>query len=142
MSIHFKKSSLFLGKHFSISGIVQYGCQKGRQLGFPTANISIHPSFIIIRGVYAVKIIIGNKKKKILFGVANIGIKPTFFQKKLLLEVYIFNINSNLYGKKITIFLMKKIRNEKIFFSLKSLKKQIKTDIIETKNFFFKQTTL
>ena len=83
-------------------------------------------------GVYKVKIFIG-KNKKALKGVANLGYRPTFNQKKILLEVNIFNFSRNLYNKKLTVKFIKFIRGEKKFKGIDQLKKQIKLDLKSAK---------
>ena len=72
---------------------------------------------------------LGNQKGKFLRGIANLGYRPTFNQKKILLEVNIFNFSRNLYNKKIVVEFIKFIRGEKKFTGVEQLKKQIKKDI-------------
>ena len=83
-------------------------------------------------GVYAVKVNILNNNK-ILKGIANLGYRPTFNQKKILLEVNIFNFSRNLYDKKLTVEFIKFIRGEKKFKGIDQLKKQIKLDLKSAK---------
>ena len=83
-------------------------------------------------GVYAVKVNILNNNK-ILKGIANLGYRPTFNQKKILLEVNIFNFSRNLYNKKLTVEFIKFIRGEKKFKGIDQLKKQIKLDLKSAK---------
>ena len=83
-------------------------------------------------GVYAVKIFI-EKNKKLLKGIANLGYRPTFNQKKILLEVHIFNFSRNLYNKDLTIEFIDFIRKEKKFKNINQLKKQINLDIRKAK---------
>ena len=83
-------------------------------------------------GVYAVKIHRKNSRK-ILKGIANIGYRPTFNQKKILLEVNLFNFNKNIYNKKLTVEFLKFIRKEKKFNGINELRKQIKFDLIKAK---------
>ena len=84
--------------------------------------------------MYAVKIFI-NKTKKNFKGIANLGFRPTFNQKKILLEVNIFNFKRNLYNKQLTVEFLNFIRGEKKFKSIEELKKQIKKDVKQAKNF-------
>ncbi len=79
-------------------------------------------------GVYAVRINLKGKKK-FLKGIANLGYRPTFKQKKILLEVHIFNFSGNLYNKPLTVKFVKFIRKEKKFKNVEELKKQIKSDL-------------
>ena len=90
--------------------------------------MSIKDYVIAKAGVYAVKIYKKNKKS-FLTGIANLGYRPTFKQKKLLLEVHIFNYSGNLYNKHLTIEFISFIRKEKKFKNINQLKKQINLDI-------------
>ena len=110
------------------------GRKIGKTIGFPTCNIDIENYVIAKPGVYAVKIFI-NKTKKNLKGIANLGFRPTFNQKKILLEVNIFNFKRNLYNKQLTVEFLNFIRGEKKFKSIEELKKQIKKDVKQAKNF-------
>ena len=122
----------FLSRNWSIEGTVEKGRMMGRKIGFPTCNIDIKNYVIPKVGVYAVDTYVENKSKKIK-GIANIGYRPTFNQKKLLLEVNLFKFSGNLYNKKLTINFTKFIRGEKKFKNIDALKKQIKKDIIIAK---------
>ncbi len=115
-----------LGRKWEIIGKVVKGSQRGRKIGFPTCNIFIKKYIIPKFGVYAVNVKINNTLKK---GIANIGYRPTFKGKKLLLEVNIFGIKKNLYNKYIIVIFNKFIRPEKKFKNLLELKNQIKKDI-------------
>ena len=95
-------------------------------------NLDINDYVIAKPGVYAVKIYQKNKKK-CLNGIANLGYRPTFNQKKLLLEVHIFKFNRNIYNKYLTIEFIDFIRKEKKFKNINQLKKQINLDIKITK---------
>ena len=79
-------------------------------------------------GVYAVKIYL-EKRKTFLKGIANLGYRPTFNQKKILLEVNIFNFSGNLYNKNLRVDFVKFIRKEKKFKGIDQLRKQIKLDL-------------
>ena len=83
-------------------------------------------------GVYAVKVKKQNDKKFIK-GIANLGYRPTFNQKKILLEVHLFNFSGNLYNKYLTINFLKFIRKEKKFKNINQLKKQIRIDLLKAK---------
>ena len=117
-----------LARKWSIESKVQKGRQMGKKIGFPTCNMDIQDYVIPKLGVYAVKIHRKNNRK-ILKGIANIGYRPTFNQKKLLLEVYIFNFSGNLYNKYLTIEFINFIRKEKKFENINQLKKQINSDL-------------
>ena len=83
-------------------------------------------------GVYAVKAKT-QKSKKYIKGIANLGYRPTFNEKKILLEVHLFNFSRNLYNKHLTVKFLKFIRNEKKFKNVNQLKKQIKHDLLIAK---------
>ena len=117
-----------LNRNWSIEGIVEKGRQMGKTIGFPTCNIDIKDYMLPKPGVYAVKIYRKNKNFP-LKGVANLGCRPTFNQKKILLEVHIFNFHGNLYNKHLTIELINFIRKEKKFKNINQLKKQINLDL-------------
>ena len=122
----------YLNRNWAIEGIVKKGRKMGKKIGFPTCNIDIKNYVIAKPGVYAVKVNILNNNK-ILKGIANLGYRPTFNQKKILLEVNIFNFSGNLYNKKLTVEFIKFIRGEKKFKGIDQLKKQIKLDLKSAK---------
>jgi len=122
----------YLNRNWSINGKVIVGRKMGRKIGFPTCNIKLNDYVIAKPGVYAVNILI-NKNKKLLKGIANLGYRPTFNQKEILLEVHIFNFSRNLYNKNLTIEFIDFIRKEKRFKNINQLKKQINLDIRKAK---------
>ena len=126
-----KQVKKLLGRNWCIEGRVEKGRQLGKRIGFPTCNIDIKNYKIPKIGVYAVKVLSNYKRK--LKGIANIGYRPTFNQKKLILEVNIFNFSGNLYNKNLSIEFIKFIRGEKKFNGILDLKKQIKVDCKKAK---------
>ena len=116
-----------MGRPWSIIGKVIKGQKRGRKIGFPTCNIKLNSYALLKLGVYAVKVESKNFKKK---GIANIGYRPTFNGKTLLLEVNIFGMNANLYKKILKVSFIRFIRSEKKFKNINELKSQIKKDII------------
>jgi riboflavin kinase / FMN adenylyltransferase len=127
-----EKANRFLNRNWSIHGKVQKGRQLGKKIGFPTANIDIKNYVLANPGVYAVRV----KKPKgynYLKGVANLGYRPTFNGKKILLEVHLFNFSGNLYNKYLTVEFKKFIRKEKRFKNIDQLRKQIKIDLLKAK---------
>ena len=125
---HLKKTNNLLGRNWSIEGIVQKGRQQGKKIGFPTCNINIKDYVIAKPGVYKVKVKRKNSNNS-LKAIANLGYRPTFNQKKILLEVHIFNFSGNLYNKYLSIEFTKFIRKEKKFKNVNQLKKQIQSDL-------------
>ena len=126
------KANKFLDRNWSTRGKVQKGKQLGKKIGFPTANIDIKDYVLASPGVYAVKVKKMNQDNY-LKGIANLGFRPTFNGKKILLEVHLFNFYGNLYNKYLTVEFKKFIRKEKKFKNVHQLKKQIKTDLLKAK---------
>lgn len=127
-----RKAQGLLGRPVSILGTVIKGTTLGRMLGFPTANIDPHHEVIPARGIYAVRIILEKNKFK---GVCYVGKRPTIIlkNKKINIEVHIFNFNKNIYGKYLEIQFVKIIRPDKQFPSLALLANQIKKDVVSAK---------
>ena len=125
---YLEKANKLLNRNWTIEGVVKKGRQVGKKIGFPTCNIDIHDYQLAKPGVYAVKVLRKNSNKY-LKGIANLGYRPTFNQKKLLLEVHLFNFSGNLYNKLLSVEFLKFIRKEKKFKNANQLKAQIKTDL-------------
>jgi len=119
-----------LNRNWCVEGKVIKGKKRGRKIGFPTCNMTLNSYVIPKLGVYAVKV---STMGLIKNGIANVGYRPTFNGKSLLLETNIFGINKNLYNKVISVGFKKFIRSEKKFKNFEYLKKQIKLDIKQAK---------
>ena len=117
-----------LKRNWTIQGLVKKGRQVGKRIGFPTCNIDINDYVLAKPGVYAVKVLRKNNNKY-LKGIANLGYRPTFNQKKILLEVHLFNFSGNLYNKLLSVEFLKFIRKEKKFNNVNQLRAQIKKDL-------------
>jgi riboflavin kinase/FMN adenylyltransferase len=126
------EANKLLNRNWSIEGKVQKGKQLGKKIGFPTANIDIKDYVLARPGVYAVQVYTTNRLK-IIKGIANLGYRPTFNEKKILLEVHLFNFAGNLYNKELTVKFKKFIRKEKKFKNVNQLRKQIKIDLLTAK---------
>ena len=122
------KTTKLLKRKGTINGVVQKGRQVGKKIGFPTCNIDIKDYVLAKPGVYAVRVLVPNNYKY-LKGIANLGYRPTFNQKKILLEVHLFNYSGNLYNKLLSVEFIKFIREEKKFKNVNQLKSQIKKDL-------------
>ena len=120
------KTKDFLGRYYSISGVVVHGEQRGREIGFPTANLNTKFEFLPMNGVYVTYINLGNNK---LEGITNIGFRPTFGKKDLLIESHIFDFNQSIYNQEITIEFINRIRSEKKFDSVEKLIENINKDV-------------
>jgi riboflavin kinase/FMN adenylyltransferase len=107
-----KKANKALTRNWSIEGVVQKGRQQGKKIGFPTCNIDIEDYVIAKPGVYAVNVYKKNSKKP-LKAIANLGYRPTFNQKKILLEVHLFNFSGNLYNKYLSVEFFKIYKKRK-----------------------------
>lgn len=122
-----EKCNKFLGRNFILTGKVVYGEGLGKKIDFPTANIEIKETYKIIpkNGVYLVKTKINSNT---YFGMMNIGIRPTVGGRNKSLEIHFFNFKDNIYGKNVSIEIIKKIRDEEKFSSIDQLKIQLKKD--------------
>ncbi len=117
----------YLGRPFSMIGKVTHGDGRGRNLGFPTANLSLAVDYVIpAYGVYAVNVLLGDKQYP---GVANIGIRPTFDKRDLSVEIHIMDFSDNLYNQIVEVELMQMVRPERSFASSTELIAQINRDV-------------
>jgi len=124
-----------LGRNYSLMGRVIYGQQVGSTLGFPTANIDLSKTNNPLRGVFCVKVSLPDATKTI-FGIANIGYKPTIGGQKLNLEVHLLDFDKDIYKSYIKIEFLSYLRKEKKFNGLDALKRQINQDIEAAKQYF------
>lgn len=116
----------YLGRNFSIAGRVIHGDDRGKSLGFPTANIATDKELIPADGVYAVKV----KIDEMLYDAAcNIGFNPTFETRNKSIEVFIFDLDADLYGKEIRLYFFERLRTEKRFDSTHELVTAITADV-------------
>lgn len=118
----------YLGRYYEMTGSVVTGEQRGRTIGFPTANLSVSPEYVFPKkGVYAVKVKYNDNSYN---GILNIGYKPTFHEQlpEPTIEVHIFDFNENIYGEQLTIEWRKRLRDEKKFHSVDELIEQIHKD--------------
>jgi len=122
-----------LGRPYSIIGKVFHGDKRGRQLGFPTANVLLKRRNSPLNGVFAVKVKTING---IFNGVANIGARPTINGVRQQLEVHIFDFDDDLYGQCIEVIIIKKLRQVMKFDDLSALTAQIKLDSEHAKQVF------
>ena len=116
------KAEKMLGRKYSMSGHVIHGDEKGRTIGFPTANIPIKRKNCAVSGVFAVNVSMEDGSE--YNGVANIGHRPTVGGTRTQLEVHIFQFSQEIYGKFLKVTFCKKLREEKKFESFEDLKNQ------------------
>ena len=116
----------YLGTPYVIEGEIIHGKANGRKMGYPTANISLKDQIINPKnGIYASRVIIDGKK---YFGATNVGMNPTVNGKYLSIETNILDFDEDIYGKRVRIEFLEKIRDEKKFESLDELRKQLDLD--------------
>ena len=121
----FEQANAMLGNPFCINGKVVHGEKRGRTIGFPTANVLLKRLNTPINGVFAVQVTVENT---VYGGVANIGHRPTVNGTRSQLEVHVFGFSGNLYGRRICVQPVAKLREEKKFESFDKLKQQIVQD--------------
>lgn len=121
----------FLGRPFSILGVVVKGFGRGHLLGFPTANIN-PPAHLITppEGVYVVEVL---WRGAMYPGVANVGFSPTFKEQKFTIEVHLFNYSCDLYQEEIKVFFLQRLRGEIAFTSEDMLKERVREDVMISK---------
>ena len=130
-----------LGHPVIISGMVKYGDARGRQIGFPTANLLPDPHKLLpADGVYAVRVYVqdgpesdSNRTFTVYNGVVNIGVRPTFHKTEHLVEAHLLDADLDLYGKSITIEFVAHLRSEQRFSGIEALKAQITSDVQEAR---------
>jgi riboflavin kinase/FMN adenylyltransferase len=124
-------ASRLIGSAFTVSARVGHGDKRGRTIGFPTANVASRKRLLPKRGVYSCKVLYEGRSYP---AVANIGIRPTFNGQGERLEVHIIGeVFDSLYGKRLHVSFIDRIRDEKKFSSIDELKAQIDRDIADTK---------
>ena len=123
----FARAAKLLGRPFSISGVVGYGQQLGRELGFPTANVQLNRFSAPLSGVFAVRV---NVAGALYWGAANVGLRPTVGDLvKPILEVHLLDFAGDLYGQRIAVEFLHKIRDEEKFASVEALVATITGDV-------------
>ena len=119
-----------LGYEWFVEGEVIRGAARGRELGFPTANIALDPDCGLLHGIYAVRVLVDGKEHD---GVASFGRRPQFDHGAPLLEVMLFDFSGDLYGKALTVGFVGFIRAEQKFESVEALKARMATDCDEAR---------
>ena len=134
----FLAAARLLGRPYTIQGRVAHGDERGRTIGFPTANIPLKRKRAVLHGVYAVKV--HGLPEGVLQGVANIGNRPTVDGTRHLLEVHLLDFHKDIYGYCVQIEFCQKIRNEQRFNSLDALRTQIQEDEKTAREYFTRST--
>src|SRR5690242_20076234 len=122
----------FLTRDFAIEGVVQRGDQRGRHLGYPTANLELGDYQRPKYGIYAVRVTLDDGRE--YPGVASLGVRPTFEPPQELLEAHLFGFDGDLYGRKIEVGLHAFIREEKKFDDVEALVAHMKDDEAEARH--------
>ena len=125
----------YLGYPYVLTGNVVKGNQLGRTINFPTANIEIPEEYKLIpkNGVYIVTVNVSNQT---VFGMMNIGVKPTLGENKLSIEVHLLNFDKDIYNQKIQVHILERLRDEQKFESFEALKLQLEVDKQNTIHYF------
>lgn len=132
---HLDLAKTLLGRDYSVCGRVAHGDKRGRQLGFPTANVEMLRKNIPLNGVFAVTL--SGLDNNIYQGVANLGTRPTFDgQSRAVLETHLFDFQENIYGRYVEVHFKAKLRDEIRFANLTELQTQIQKDVATAKQFF------
>jgi riboflavin kinase / FMN adenylyltransferase len=125
-----KRAGAFLGRPHFLSGSVEHGRERGRTIGFPTANIRSRTECLPADGVYATRIVLEEGSYP---SITNIGMRPTFGEPERTIETHIFNFNRDIYGRKVKLEIAERIRPERKFESAQALAAQISTDLQRAK---------
>jgi len=120
------EAAALLGRNFAIKGKVVRGRTIGKEIGFPTANIRTQSEIVPGDGVYAAFAVVGEARHR---AVVNIGMAPTFGGKERSIEVHILGFRDNIYGKRVRVEFVRRLRGEKAFASTEALQRQIRRDI-------------
>lgn len=125
-----RTAARLLGRYHFLSGMVVRGRERGRTIGFPTANLDVATECIPPDGVYATRVVFEHGQYP---SITNIGMRPTFNESARSVEAHIFDFNRDIYGHRIKLELIEKIRGEKKFASAEELANQIRTDVARAK---------
>lgn len=121
-----------LGRPYFLTSVVERGNQRGRTLGTPTANLLLPPHRVApARGVYAVKVRFQGADHP---GVANLGVRPTFGEDRVILEVHLLDHRAELYGERLEVNFIRRLRAERKFPSREALMEQIAQDVEQARN--------
>ncbi len=132
-SANFAAAARLLGRPYRISGRVTRGDQRGRVWGFPTANLHIKRRTSPLRGTFAVAV--AGVRERAVYGVANVGTRPTLGGTRTLLEVHLLDFDEDIYGRRISVEFLTKLRDEHRFESPEALRQQIARDKQRTEAF-------
>lgn len=126
----------YLGRPYSLYAPVEHGEQRGRTLGFPTANLKPQVKIPLEVGVYVTHVQLRNRMYQ---GVTNVGFRPTFEHEEQTVETFIFDFSDEIYGEPLEVWPLKQLRKEKKFSDINALQAQIQKDVENAQAFFQSQ---
>jgi len=121
-----ERAGRYLGRRYTIAGEVVQGAGRGRELGFPTANVKPDRGVLVAPGVYACRVLIGGERHA---AVVNIGMRPTFAETALVVEAHLLDFSGSLYGRQVRLEFVSRLRDERRFQGPEALREQIGRDI-------------
>ncbi len=128
-----EKANQLLGREYSVEGKIVHGDGRGHKIGFPTANVQLPPKRLLpANGVYVCRVTVSGGS---YIGVANIGVRPTFIDQPTnpVFEIHLLDFSGDLYGSELSVSFLRRLREEKKFFSVNQLVQQIELDILEAR---------
>jgi riboflavin kinase / FMN adenylyltransferase len=130
-------ASLLLGRNFALTGLIVRGQERGRTIGIPTANLESEAEILPANGVYATRVVVepsdDPKPEPARDAVTNIGVRPTFQGTSVSVESHLLDFDGDLYGKRVRVELVARIRDERRFEGVEALKQQVVADIAEAR---------
>ena len=128
---HVAEAARMLGRYYSVSGEVVHGAHRGRCLGYPTANLDVHPERLVpANGIYATFVRLGSDRRD---SVTSIGIRPTFDGGERRIETYLLDYHGDLYGHDLVLEFVARMRPEERFADAEALVAQIDRDVIQAR---------
>ena len=124
------EAKTLLGRHYNFEGKVVPGFQRGRKMGFPTANLVTDKELIPASGVYAVKV---RHNLQEFDGVINLGNRPTFTDGKVTIEVHLLDFSGDLYGEGLRVYFVERLREERKYSNIKELSDAIADDVLQAR---------
>jgi riboflavin kinase/FMN adenylyltransferase len=120
------RAARLLGRHYSVEGEVVRGAGRGRTLGFPTANVKTDRPLPLPAGVYACHALVERARHR---AVLNLGVRPTFGESELLVEAHLLDFSGDLYGSRLKLTFLRRLREERRFPDVEALRRQIALDV-------------
>jgi len=128
------EAGALLGRHYFLDGVIVHGLQRGRLLGFPTANLETRNELLPPNGVYAT---LAHLDGVVYPAVTNVGVRPTFHQPSAtVIETHLLDVDRDLYGQPMRVSFLQRIRDERTFDGVEALKAQIAADISRARALF------